>query len=267
MGDARPHPERDGHEDSPLREIDIPDPVNPPTGCRFHTRCPEAREVCRTTPEAFVSEDANATEPPASASRRPRVLEQRPDRRGRLTADRWRIDDDPFILGFLSHHSCAVIGAERPRTNRTLNHGSSVADSTLRCRSTTSKRSDSRTVRGGVTTKGVTPIPVTHPSGQGPSRTYSWTRWPGRRLSRWDRGDERPREHVSRRRGPTRTRANLATAQPITTASPRHAHGLGRRSNRLCAVGRRRKALRRPRLSATGWPPGADSGLRQHDGR
>jgi len=34
-----------------LLEGDIPSPSHPPEGCRFHTRCRHAREICRTKPE------------------------------------------------------------------------------------------------------------------------------------------------------------------------------------------------------------------------
>lgn len=42
-----PDPERQRQRQRVLLSGDLPDPSNPPTGCRFHTRCPHAMEVCR----------------------------------------------------------------------------------------------------------------------------------------------------------------------------------------------------------------------------
>jgi peptide/nickel transport system ATP-binding protein len=45
----------------PVLSLDIPDPVYPPPGCRFHTRCPEAREACRAaTPEPVPVDESSA---------------------------------------------------------------------------------------------------------------------------------------------------------------------------------------------------------------
>ncbi len=38
---------------------DVPSPVNPPPGCRFHTRCPVAEEICRREEPAFEEKRPN----------------------------------------------------------------------------------------------------------------------------------------------------------------------------------------------------------------
>jgi peptide/nickel transport system ATP-binding protein len=54
--DLNPNTTEQG-ERPPVRKIDIPDPIDPPSGCRFHTRCPEAREACKTERPNFLSID------------------------------------------------------------------------------------------------------------------------------------------------------------------------------------------------------------------
>jgi oligopeptide/dipeptide ABC transporter ATP-binding protein len=44
---AIPQPVVDSQRELTVLEGNVPSPVNPPSGCRFHTRCPLAREICK----------------------------------------------------------------------------------------------------------------------------------------------------------------------------------------------------------------------------
>ena len=45
---AIPMPDPDLKTDRIILEGSIPSPANPPSGCKFHTRCAECMEICKT---------------------------------------------------------------------------------------------------------------------------------------------------------------------------------------------------------------------------
>ena len=50
---AVPNPDPTAKMERIKLEGDIPSPANPPKGCRFHTRCPYAKEICKHVPPEY----------------------------------------------------------------------------------------------------------------------------------------------------------------------------------------------------------------------
>jgi len=52
-----PDPTLRGHRDQIMLEGDVPSPANPPSGCRFRTRCWKVQDICSVDePELIVRE-------------------------------------------------------------------------------------------------------------------------------------------------------------------------------------------------------------------
>ncbi|MDP7660341.1 MAG: dipeptide ABC transporter ATP-binding protein, partial [Gammaproteobacteria bacterium] len=52
---AIPVPDPTARRTRIVLEGDVPSPMNPPAGCLFHTRCPQAQDRCRTTVPAMLN--------------------------------------------------------------------------------------------------------------------------------------------------------------------------------------------------------------------
>lgn len=56
---AIPIPGARGKRERIILKGDVPSPLNPPTGCRFHPRCPFAMDICRVKEPAFIETEPN----------------------------------------------------------------------------------------------------------------------------------------------------------------------------------------------------------------
>ncbi|MBI2422579.1 MAG: dipeptide ABC transporter ATP-binding protein [Candidatus Hydrogenedentes bacterium] len=57
---AVPVPDPDAHKHRILVQGDVPSPMNPPSGCRFHPRCPDATSACAITEPQLEGESHRA---------------------------------------------------------------------------------------------------------------------------------------------------------------------------------------------------------------
>ncbi|WP_062351336.1 ABC transporter ATP-binding protein [Bacillus kwashiorkori] len=54
---AIPVPDPERKKERIILKGDVPSPINPPSGCRFHTRCPFATDLCKTKEPVLTTED------------------------------------------------------------------------------------------------------------------------------------------------------------------------------------------------------------------
>ncbi len=54
-----PDPQIEKHRQRIILSGDLPSPINIPRGCRFHTRCPMAQEICREVEPGFERKDGH----------------------------------------------------------------------------------------------------------------------------------------------------------------------------------------------------------------
>ncbi|MBP6995365.1 MAG: dipeptide ABC transporter ATP-binding protein [Phycicoccus sp.] len=75
-----PDPTLRGKREQIVLTGDVPSPANPPSGCRFHTRCWKAQDICSTqTPELIPRPDGESEHPSACHFAEPRVVVQTVD--------------------------------------------------------------------------------------------------------------------------------------------------------------------------------------------
>jgi dipeptide transport system ATP-binding protein len=56
---ATPHPDPSRKRDRIVLRGELPSPLNPPSGCTFHPRCPKAMDICRSANPALLANEGS----------------------------------------------------------------------------------------------------------------------------------------------------------------------------------------------------------------